>query len=77
MTREQMLEWCRKLSIPAEDEDAIDRLYYLVALGIKQEREECVRDINLERECWTNGRNDMGVMVCDYILAAIKKRGMQ
>lgn len=76
MTRDQMLEWCRKLSIPAEDEDAIDRLYYLVAVAIKQEREACVNDVNLERESWQRGRNDMAVITCDYILQAIKKRGM-
>lgn len=76
MTRDQMLDWCRKLQIPAEDEEAIDRLYYLVALAIKQEREECLKDIYVERDCWTRGRNDIGVMVCDYIVQAIKKRGM-
>ena len=72
-----MLGWCQKLNIPTGDEDAIDRLYYLVALAIKQEREECLKDIEIERGCWTRGRNDMGVMVCDYISTAIKKRGMQ
>ena len=76
MTRDQMLEWCHKLNIPVVDEDAIDRLYYLVALAIKQEREACVQDVNLERESWKRGRNDMAVIVCDYILQAIKKRGM-
>ena len=76
MTREEMIEWARKLNMDIPDDDFIDRMYYLVALGIKQEREACVRDVNLERESWTRGRNDMAVIVCDYILQAIKKRSM-
>jgi hypothetical protein len=76
MTRDQMLEWCRQLKIPADGEDAGDRLYYLVALAIKQEREACLNDVHLERESWKRGRNDMAVIVCDYITQTIKKRGM-
>ena len=59
------------------DKEAIDRLYYLVALATLQEREACLQDIQDERDSWKNGRNDIGVMVCDYIVQAIKKRGMQ
>ena len=76
MTREEMLEWARKLNMGTPDDDFADRMYYLVAVAIKQEREACVNDVNLERESWARGRNDMAVIVCDYILQAIKKRGM-
>ena len=76
MTREEMLEWARKLHMGTPDDDFADRMYYLVALAIKQEREACLTDIKLERDSWTRGRNDMGVMVCDYITQAIIKRGM-
>ena len=76
MTREEMIEWCRKLKVPTEDEDAIDRLYYLVAVAIKQEREACLHDVHLERESWARGRNDMALIVCDYITQSIKKRSM-
>ena len=77
----QILPW-RFVVIPPQSREALGEVFAQSLLerdpgASEQEREECVRDINLERECWTNGRNDMGVMVCDYILAAIKKRGMQ
>ena len=77
MTRDQMVDWCHKMKVPLDGDDAIDRLYYVVALAIKQEREACLNDISLERESWKRGRNDMALIVCDYITTAIKKRGMQ
>ena len=73
MTRDEALAIARDLGVEGNP----DGIYRLVALAIKRERENCLKDIEIERGCWTRGRNDMGVMVCDYISTAIKKRGMQ
>jgi len=43
---------------------------------IQAEREACLRDIELERQSWQGNRSGLGVMVCGYIMEAIKKRGM-
>ena len=55
---------------------SVDDVYYLVALAIKQEREECLKDVAAERESWQGNRSGLGVMICGYIMEAIKKRGM-
>lgn len=75
MTREDMIEWSRKLNMGIPDDDFIDRMYYLVALGIKQEREECIRDIDNEAETW--GASSPVKLACGFIKQAIKSRGMQ
>lgn len=75
MTRDQMVEWCRKMKVPMDGEDAIDRLYYVVAVAIKQEREECIRDIETEAETW--GADSLGRLSLDFAKTAIKSRGMQ
>ena len=72
MTRDEVSLLMQQSGVNAN----VDDVYYIVAGAIKREREACVLDVETERECWTRGRNDMGVMVCDYILQAIKKRGM-
>jgi hypothetical protein len=43
---------------------------------IQAEREACLNDIELERASWQGNRSGLGVMVCGYIMEAIKKRGM-
>jgi hypothetical protein len=75
MTRDQMVEWCRKMRVPMDGDDAIDRLYYVVAVAIKQEREACVRDIETEAETWA--ADSPARLSLEFAKTAIKNRGMQ
>lgn len=72
MTRDQVAAFMLERGIEAN----VDDVYYLVGMAIKQEREACLNDIELERESWKGNRSGLGVMVCGYIMESIKKRGM-
>lgn len=70
MTRDQVAAFL------LERGTGVDDIYYLVGAAIKQEREECLNDIQLERSACQYNRDTSGVMVCGFIMEAIKKRGM-
>lgn len=70
-----MFIWCRKIGLPVTD---ADKLYYLVATGMKYERKKIVEIVQDESDSWPHDSNKKGVQTaCVNILHRIKMEGMQ